>query len=93
MADEKETAPAASKGVSKKKSTGLIPGVSLTRIHHDGHSPPCALYDGTAPEKGDRISFKLANGVTYTGVVADATEADGNVLVEFVDGIKPVSPK
>lgn len=93
MADEKTPASAAPTSVPKKKKSPLIEGVTLTRIREDGHSSPCALYDGTAPEKGERISFKLANDVIYTGVVADATEADGNVLVEFVNGIKPVSPK
>ena len=69
----------------------LIKGVTLTRLKMDGVSKPCALYDGDAPSKGAKIAFKLDNGVVYSGIVADATSADGNVLVEFKDGITPVS--
>lgn len=69
----------------------LIKGVTLTRTKLDGVSAPCAIYDGDAPRKGTKIAFKLDNGVTYTGTVAGVTEADGNVLVEFKDGITPVS--
>ena len=93
MADPKITASADPKGVPAKKKPELIEGVTLTRIDYSGVSSPCALYDGAAPEKGERISFKLDNGITYSGIVADATEADGNVLVEFEDGITPVLTK
>ena len=90
MADDKTTAPAEIKGVPKKGKPDLIKGVTLTRINQGGVSAPCALYDGEVPKKDERITFKLDNGVTYTGIVADATEADGTVLVEFKDGIAPV---
>ena len=36
------------------------------------------------------MQFAMPNGVTYSGTVADSTEADGEVLVEFTDGILPV---
>jgi len=42
------------------------------------------------PEKGDVMQFTMSNGVTYSGTVADATEADGEVLVEFISGLVPV---
>jgi len=90
MTKKKTPAPAASPDVAKAKKPELTKGVTLTRIKTDGVSAPCALFDGEAPRKGERLTFKLKNGVTYTGLVADATEADGNVLVEFKDGIAPV---
>ena len=32
----------------------------------------------------------MSNGVTYSGTVAEFTDADGEVLVEFTNGILPV---
>jgi hypothetical protein len=86
----------------KSKATGdniglepvLITNPKIVRIGRgDGHSPPCLSYDGSAPNVGQEISFALENGVTYCGIVADAVEADGNVFVEFEDGIEPISQK
>ena len=92
--DKKENESVEPSSVPKKKKPELIAGVKLTRVGPGtGVSTPAALYDGKAPKVGQRLHFKLANGVTYTGIVADATEADGNVLVEFKDGIKPVLTK
>jgi predicted transcriptional regulator len=48
---------------------------------------PAAIYDGSAPKKGSTIKLRLGNGTLYAGEVYDATEAEGQVLVEFVDGI------
>jgi len=84
MTKTKKSATAASKSVPETTK-----GVTLTRLTQDGVSSPCALYRGSAPAKGDKIKFKLANGITYAGIVADATEADGEVLVEFKNGIQP----
>jgi hypothetical protein len=86
----------------KSKATGdsiglkpvLIANPKIVRIGRgDGHSPPCLSYDGLAPKLGQEISFALENGVTYSGIVADAVEADGNVFVEFENGITPISQK
>jgi hypothetical protein len=81
--DEPEVAP--------EKEPTLIFGAEIVRMGRgDGHSPPCLSYDGAAPAKGEELAFLLENGVTYSGTVAVAIEADGNVLVEFVAGITPV---
>ena len=48
---------------------------------------------GTTPAmicNGDVLQFAMSNGVTYSGTVADATEAGGEVLVEFTSGLVPV---
>jgi hypothetical protein len=52
---------------------------------------PCLIFKGDEPEIDTFITFKIENGVTYTGVVKDTTKADGEVMVEFHDGIQPVS--
>lgn len=70
-----------------------IKGARIVRINNDGVSAPCIVYDGEEPAKGSTIKFELDNGVTYSGKVADVTSADGNVLVEFKDGIVPVPEK
>lgn len=54
-------------------------------------STPAVAYRGTIPKVGEVIQFTLANGVTYSGTVADAVEADGEVLIEFTNGILPVT--
>jgi hypothetical protein len=72
----------------------IISNPKLVRLGRgDGHSPPCLLYDGSVPNVGQEIKFALENGVTYSGIVADAVEVDGNVFVEFKDGIKPLFQK
>ena len=48
---------------------------------------------GTTPAmicNGDVLQFAMSNGVTYSGTVADATEAGGEVLVEFTSSLVPV---
>ena len=50
---------------------------------------------GTTPAmicNGDVLQFAMSNGVTYSGTVADATEAGGETLVEFTDGLTPSKP-
>jgi hypothetical protein len=51
---------------------------------------PAMIYKGDAPEKGDVLQFAMSNGVTYSGTVADFTDSDGEVLVEFTSGLVPV---
>jgi hypothetical protein len=48
------------------------------------------ICNGDVPEKGDVLQFAMSNGVTYSGTVADATEAGGEVLAEFTSGLVPV---
>lgn len=65
----------------------IIENVRLTRIPRGVMRYPAAIYDGSAPKKGSTIKLRLGNGTLYAGEVYDATEAEGQVLVEFVDGI------
>jgi len=51
---------------------------------------PAMIYNGKTPKAGDVLHFAMPNGVTYSGTVADATEAGGEVLVEFTSGLVPV---
>ena len=83
----KKTAPVASKPVRKGPTD--IKGVTIVRMPRGAVDYPAAVYRGTAPAKGETLRFELDNGVTYAGKVHDVTEADGEVLAEFVDGIAP----
>jgi len=51
---------------------------------------PAMIYTGKTPKAGDVMQFAMPNGITYSGTVADATDADGEVLVEFTSGLVPV---
>lgn len=84
MAKDKDTVQADLKAIHS-----VIDDVQIVRTKQDGISPPCALYKGTAPDVGATIKFRLDNGVVYSGVVAEVTDAAGEVLVEFKDGIQP----
>lgn len=46
-----------------------------------------------APTKGATITIAPGNGFEYTGKVTDVTEAGGEALVEFADGLKLVPAK
>ena len=79
--------------MDKKKSrakTGPITGALIVTMPTPTGTTPAMLYKGDVPEKGDVMQFAMPNGVTYSGTVADATEAGGEVLVEFTNGILPV---
>jgi hypothetical protein len=91
----KETHDAASKKtVLKTKKELVIDNAVIVRFDdNSGHSPPCISYDGDAPSKGERVEFVLENGILYAGVVAKVHTAGGNVMIEFVDGILPVTSK
>ncbi|MBO29081.1 MAG: hypothetical protein CML61_10070 [Rhodobacteraceae bacterium] len=82
-----------SKIKAEAKESNTITGGKLATVGPGtGVSHPALLYSGEAPQKGASIKFILDNGVEYEGTVADATASDGNVLVEFKDGITPVKP-
>jgi len=84
MSKKKSPAKAASKDVPD-----VIEGARLIRSLRDGKQYPAALYAADeVPAKGDTLRLVLS-GVTYAGKVRAATEADGEVLAEFQDGLSP----
>ena len=87
---EKKTAPA-EQSLAPEKPKGPIKGARLIRIARGDQRYPAAIYKGEAPAKGSKIMLKMGNGSTYSGIVHDATEADGEVIVEFRDGLTLVS--
>ena len=73
-----------------KPKAGTITGARIVTMPTPTGTTPAMIYKGDVPEKGDVLQFSMSNGFTYSGTVADATEAEGEVLVEFVNGILPV---
>lgn len=69
--------------------TKTITGARIVHIARGATEYPAAIYAGPVPAKGATLNLTLENGVTYSGVVYDATEADGKTLVEFTDGLLP----
>lgn len=88
---KKKTPAKADKKASVK--AGPITGARLVQVPRDGLKYPAAIYRGDKPSKGSKISLKMKNGTTYEGLVHDSTEADGEVLVEFRDGLTPLDIK
>jgi len=68
----------------------LITGARIVTMPTPTGSTPAMLYRGRAPNAGDVLDFAMPNGVTYSGTVAEVTETDGEVLVEFTNGITPI---
>ena len=83
---EKKTAMA-EQFPAPEKPKGPIKGARLIRIARGDVRYPAAIYKGEAPANGSKIMLKMGNGSTYSGIVHDATEADGEVIVEFRDGL------
>ena len=73
-----------------RKRAGTINGARIVTMPTKTGSTPAMIYKGEVPEKGDVMQFSMPNGVTYSGTVAESTEADGEVLVEFTNGILPI---
>jgi len=69
-----------------------ITGARIVTMPTPTGTTPAMICNGDVPEKGDVLQFAMSNGVTYSGTVADATEAGGEVLVEFTDGLTPSKP-
>jgi len=67
-----------------------ITGARIVTMQTPTGTTPAMIYNGDVPEKGDLLQFAMSNGVTYSGTVADATEAGGETLVEFTSGLVPV---
>jgi hypothetical protein len=82
---------------TKKTATAeqspVVEGARLIRVPRGDQNFPAAIYEGETPSAGDKIKIKLDNGVTYAGTVHDATSVDGEVMVEFRDGLTPVAAK
>ena len=70
--------------------TKPITGARIVTMPTPTGTTPAMIYTGKTPKAGDVMQFTMSNGVTYSGTVADATEADGEVLVEFTSGLVPV---
>ena len=73
-----------------RAKAGPITGARIVTMPTPTGTTPAMIYKGCVPEKGAVMQFAMANGVTYSGTVADATEAGGEVLVEFTSGLVPV---
>ena len=67
-----------------------ITGARIVTMPTKTGTTPAMAYNGKTPKVGDVLQFAMPNGVTYSGTVADAIEADGEVLVEFTSGLVPV---
>ena len=76
-----------------RAKAGPITGARIVTMPTPTGTTPAMIYNGDVPEKGAVMQFAMSNGVTYSGTVADATDADGEVLVEFTDGILPMKGK
>ena len=74
---------------TSRAKAGPITGARIVTMPTPTGTTPAMIYNGEAPEKGAVMQFLMPNGVTYSGTVAGATEADGEVLVEFTNGITP----
>ena len=70
--------------------TKPITGARIVTMPTPTGTTPAMLYNGKKPKAGDVMQFTMSNSVTYSGTVAEATEADGEVLVEFTSGLVPV---
>jgi len=77
---------------TSSKKTEKITGARIVTMPTKTGTTPAMIYKGKTPKAGDVLHFAMPNGVTYSGTVADATDADGEVLVEFTDGILPELP-
>lgn len=75
-----------------KKTTNTVATIAGARVVPAmvcGLKAPTLVFDGDTPEVGQTVRAKLANGITYTGTVASAKEAEGRVTVTFTHGLTP----
>jgi hypothetical protein len=75
-------APAAPKPIPKPVKARLI------RIPRDGKRYPAAVFKGDEPKKGASLKIDVG-GAIYQGIVHEATEVDGEIVVEFRNGLSP----
>ena len=78
----KKTKPAS----ADQSPMAKITGARLTRIFRGNVGDPAAIYTGDAPSIGDTLRLVIGN-TEYSGIVLDATASDGQVIVEFVNGL------
>ncbi|WP_420013923.1 hypothetical protein [Tateyamaria sp.] len=79
MAKSKEnTAQAAIKATIKPMAVGDV-------------TLPHLAFKGKAPSDGDTVTAEMENGSVYSCVVAAAIEADGEIIVQPVDGLKLIN--
>ena len=76
---------------TRAPKAGPIIGARIVTMDKGGSSTPGLAYKGDLPEVGATIRATLDNAVTYSGVVADAIETGGGVLVEFKNGLTPLT--
>lgn len=82
--------PKAEKPAEKAPADRPIGNVRLVTMQRDDSTTvPAAVYRGDKPRKGSALRL-LIEGVIYEGHVADVTDHDGELLVEFVDGLAPI---
>ena len=79
---EDTPAPAAPKPIPKPVKARLL------RIPRDGKRYPAARFKGDPPAKGTKLKIDVG-GTVYSGIIHDATEVDGEVVVEFRNGLSP----
>ena len=75
---------------SSRAKAGPITGAYIVTMPTPTGTTPAMIYKGDVPEKGAVMQFAMPNGVTYSGTVADASAAGGEVLVELTHVILPV---
>ncbi|AUQ49945.1 hypothetical protein PhaeoP83_01671 [Phaeobacter inhibens] len=95
MTSQKPAAAGQRSAAKSNPEPVVATGVKLIRLQMEPNkaSHPAALYRGPEPKPGDLLEFTLDNRVTYQGTVAEATEADGEVLAEFTGPLKVISTK
>jgi len=74
-----------------RKAVEPITGAKIVTMDTATGSTPALLVKGDAPEVGAVLRATLDNGVTYSGIVSEVTEADGKVLIEFKSGLAPAA--
>ena len=80
MADDNPT-------TAPRKITKPIKGAKIVTMRKATGTYPALSYRGDVPKVGTKLRATLDNGVTYSGLVADVVEVDGELLVEFRDGL------
>lgn len=88
MAEKEKTASADKKSMPKSV---VLKGAKIVRTKTGSVSAPELSCPLPGPDKGQTVEFTLDNGVTYCGVVADVVEVDDTAIIEFKDGISPLS--
>ena len=70
--------------------TRPITGARIVTMPTPIGTTPAMIYNGKTPKIGDVMQFAMPNGIAYSGTVANASDSNGEILVEFTSGIIPV---